>query len=406
MEQEKIVLKTSSYSANISGGNVDSLRVKEDLKTVVRVYGDGKVGVAGRIGECDDAELVKEAEAKLSQNIAYPCNFTGNAKKNVNEVKNIIPAADFVKAIKKLIARLNKTYPDFIFSNKINMNEKEVSYSNSKNTEFNYACNGIDVSLVIKAKNSANIMDLDYGASQNYYNEDEIVEDIGKLLKVYPNKLAMPEEDLPVIISQYAVQYALPEMLAEKYMSGSSLFNGKLGQKIFNEKVNILTDRAPDNKRGAAFFDSEGTVSDGYKFHFVKDGVFCGIATNKRTAQAFNLPLSGGGYSEFDDVPSTAFVGVTFAETAKSLKDIIKGKAIYIAVTSGGDMTPDGTLGLPVMLAYVYEDGKLLGTLPEFGLSANIFDLLGKDFLGVAKNDVFKFMDEKVIVGKFKINKA
>ena len=406
MAQEKIIVKTSSYSANVSGGKVDSLRVKEDLKTVVRVYEDGKVGVAGRIGEGDDTALVKEAEAKLAQNIPYPCNLTENAKKSENDVKNIIPAADFVKAIKKLIARLNKTYPDFIFSNKINMDEREVSYSNSKNTGYGYAANSIDVSLVIKAKSSANIMDLSYGASKNYYNEDEIVEDIGKLLNVYSNKLAMPEEDVPVIISQYAVQYALAEMLAEKYMSGSSLFNGKLGEKIFDEKVNILTDRTPGNKRGAPFFDMEGTVTEDNKFYFVKDGVFCGIATNKRTAQAFNLPLSGGGYSEFDDVPSTSFIGVTFAETAKSIKDIVKGKAIYISVTSGGDMTPDGTLGLPVMLAYVYENGKLIGTLPEFGLSANIFDLLGKDFLGAVKDDVFKYADDNVIVGKFKINKS
>lgn len=406
MEQEKIVLKTSSYSANVSGGNVDSLRVKEDLKTIIRVYEDGKIGVAGRIGEGDDNALLEEAKAKLAQNIPYPCNLSENNKRKENVVKNIIPAADYVKSIKKLIARLNKTFPDFIFSNKINMEESEVAYENSKGTEYSYACNNIAVSLVIKEKSSANIMDLDYGASKNWYDEDKIVEDIGKLLGVYNNKLEMPEEEVPVIISQYVVQYALYEMLAEKYMSGSSLLNGKLGEKIFDDKVNILTDRTPGNKSGAPFFDSEGTVTENNKFYFVKDGVFCGIATNKRSAQAFNLPLSGGGYSEFDDVPSTSFIGVTFAETAKSIKDIVKGKAIYVAVTSGGDMTPDGTLGLPVMLAYVYENGKLIGTLPQFGLSANIFDLLGKDFLGAVKDDVFDYADGNVIIAKFKINKA
>ena len=68
-------------------------------------------------------------------------------------------------------------------------------------------------------------------------------------------------------------------------------------------------------------------------------------------------------------------------------------------------MTPSGDLGLPVMLAYVYENGLLLGTLPEFSLSGNIFDVLGKDFIGVAKNDAFSFMDETLIVARMKINK-
>ena len=91
--------------------------------------------------------------------------------------------------------------------------------------------------------------------------------------------------------------------------------------------------------------------------------------------------------------------------TCPSLKTLVRGKAIYIAVTSGGDMTPSGDVGLPVLAAFVYEDGKLLGRLPEFSLSANIFDLLGKDLIGVAKNDAFAYADETLIVANCKINR-
>ncbi|MDE7093745.1 MAG: hypothetical protein K2O52_02420, partial [Oscillospiraceae bacterium] len=74
MEHEKLTIKETSYSVNIAGGKVDSLRVKQDLKTVIRVYEDGKIGIAGRIGEGDDKALFEEAKEKLAQNIAYPCN--------------------------------------------------------------------------------------------------------------------------------------------------------------------------------------------------------------------------------------------------------------------------------------------------------------------------------------------
>ena len=98
---------------------------------------------------------------------------------------------------------------------------------------------------------------------------------------------------------------------------------------------------------------------------------------------------------------------MTVANTHANLSDIVKGKAVYVAVTSGGDMTPDGTLGLPVMLAYLYEDGKLLGTLPEFSLSGSLFDVFGKDYLGAAENDIFSFANkEKVLVTKFKFNRG
>ena len=98
---------------------------------------------------------------------------------------------------------------------------------------------------------------------------------------------------------------------------------------------------------------------------------------------------------------------MTVASTPAKLSAIVKGKAVYVAVTSGGDMTPDGTLGLPVMLAYFYEDGKLVGALPEFSLSGSLFDVFGKDFMGAAENDIFSFADkEKVLVTKFRLNRA
>lgn len=404
MKKEKLTFKTTSYSVSISGGRVESLRVKEDLKTVARVYDKGNIGVAGKIGAADDKELYKEAQSKLSQKIAYPCNLFAGGDRKVDARKKIIPPTDFVKTVKKLIERLNKTYPDFIFSNKINMTESEDFYENSEKTFYASALNRLDIGIVIQYKGSANIMDLGYFATQDYYDEDKIVEDIGKLLKVYNNKVDMPKEDLPVLIGEDILNGLLPHFVAEKYESGSSLFNGKKGKKIFNDKFSILSDRSAGKKIGVPFFDCEGTVSKDDKFYFVKNGVFAGLATNKRSADKYNLPLSGGAYSDFDEVPSASGIGVTVERTGE-LKDIVKGKAIYVDTTSGGDMTPDGIFGVPVQLAYLYDNGKLIGRLPEFTMNARATDLFGKDFIGAAKNSVFDYTDSTVIVGKFQINK-
>ena len=107
MKHEKLIEKTTSYGLNVSGGNIDSLRVKNDLKTVIRVYDGGKIGIAGRIGEGDDKALFEDAKAKLSQNIDYPCDLTEGKKRSENCVKNIVPPTEFVKTMKKLLARLN-----------------------------------------------------------------------------------------------------------------------------------------------------------------------------------------------------------------------------------------------------------------------------------------------------------
>ena len=406
MNKQKIVNKSRSYAATLAAGEVSSLRIKEDEKTVIRVYDGGRIGVAGRIGEGDDKALEAQAREALAQNIPYPDGMGSGEKREVNLVKEIIPESAFPAVVKKLAARLKERFPDFIFSDKMLVEEIVSRYEDSGGTALSFAGNAVQIGFMIKAAGSANIMDLDYYASRNYYDEDAVVEDISKLLDVYSNKLSMPEEELPVIIDTGVLQYALSHMVAEMYSSGASLFSGKLGEKLFDGKVNILIDRTPGKNELVPFFDDEGVTLDDDKFYFVKDGTFCGLATYRRSAAMLNLPLSGCGYADFDSVPQSGnFRGIELCATGNNLSEVLSGKAIYIAVTSGGDMTPDGKFATPVMLAYLYEDGKLVGTLPEFGISASIFDFLGKDLIAVAKNDLFGYKDEDVIVAKFTIDK-
>ena len=404
MEKEKIVNIKTTYSVNVAGSMVESLRVNNNLTTTVRVYDDGCIGVAGRIGECDESELTAEAQEKLSQKIPYPCNLSENVQKSVENVKDVICPNNFVATAKSLIERLNKTFPDYVFSNKINMTDSYVSYENSKNTKLEYHGNNVMVSIVVQKKGSGNIMDFGLGFMDNRYDEDEYVSDMAMLIDNFEKRVEMPEEELPIIIESSVLGRALGEFLAEKYVMGASLFNGKLGSKIFDEKVNMYNDRDPYNKYALEFFDAEGVVPENNRYYFVKDGVFTGLITYKRSSANFNLPLSGSAASAFDGVPSFSGNGFTIGTTAEKTSDLAKD-AIYVCVTSGGDMTPSGDLGLPIMLAYLVRDGKIVGRLPEFSIGGNVNDVLGKDFIGIAKCDLFKICSDDMLVANFKINK-
>ena len=54
-------------------------------------------------------------------------------------------------------------------------------------------------------------------------------------------------------------------------------------------------------------------------------------------------------------------------------------------------------------MAYLYEDGKLAGKLPEFTVTGNLFDIFGKDFIGVCKKGFYSFGKNKYFVYKAKI---
>jgi len=405
MESEKIINKNINYSLNVAASKINSLRITEQNETVIRVYDNGFIGIAGAKGKADENDLFAKAKEALNSGVQYPEMLDENKKRTEDVTKVIVKPEEFVGKFKRLISRLSKTYPDFIFSNKINMDTSFASYENSKNTSYSYAYNSLDISLCIKDKASANIMDAFYGASIKNVDEDGIVEDVGRLYKAYYNKLPMPDEDLPIIIDFSTTSYIARHIVADLYMQGASLFAGKLGEKIFSDKLNICVDHTPGNKRGAPFFDCEGATIQGDKFYFIKNGVFTNLVTCKRSAKRYNLPVSGCGYSDFTSVPSFGLVGYNTDLDEKPLSKIAGGRAIYIADTSGGDMTADGTLGLPILLAFLYEDGKLIGRLPEFSIGGSIFDVLGKNLMGVCKTDFYTQDNDNVIVSRFNINR-
>ena len=406
MDKQKIVTGERSCAATLAGGTVESVRFQEEERTSVRVYEGGKIGVAGRIGGGDDAALEQSAREALAYGIPYPSALCGGEVRSADTRTEILSEIDFLPAVKKLAARLKERFPSFIFSNKISMEEGKVRYTDSAGTDLFYAGNAFIVSLTVKEAASANIMDLAYGAVRGYYDEDAIVSDLSKLLDVYGNVLALPEEELPVIIDANIVQYLLGHFMAETYQSGAGLLSGKMGQKIFGDEVDILLDRMPGKEPLARFFDDEGVTLPGDKFYFVKEGRLCGLAAYRRTAAEFSLPLSGCGCAPFDGAPMCGnFSGLEVDAHGKKLSEAVKGRAIYISVVSGGDMTPDGKFATPVMCAYLYEDGKLAGRLPEFGISGNIFDLFGKNMLAIAENDLYGYTKETVLVSRFSIDK-
>ena len=320
MQYEKLITKKTTRSVSIAGSKVASVRINNSLTTVARAFEYDKIGVFAANGVCDEVSLLDQAQCNLKQGIPYPCNLTSGASREETVVNNALPSWEILQKSKSLVSRLAESYPDYIFSGKIATEEYSAEYTNDADTRYFYKSDDVLVSLSIKGKNSANIFDLGYGDLQTRYSEDEIVGDVGVLLNVYDLKLPFPEEEVPVLIGEDCLTYMMGHLTAEKYMSGASMFNGKLGQKIFDERVKIVLDRKTDNRRNIPFFDCEGSVAEGDEFALVEGGELKNLLTYKRSAAKYGLPLSASASANYDGVPAAGFDGAKIMSFFRSGK--------------------------------------------------------------------------------------
>lgn len=409
MEKEYLINKSNEITLNFTDGKVDSYREKDETQATVRVYDKGVIGVAGELGDPDFAELEAQAVAKLSDGIPYPCKLNKGVKKSVLRSKPIVAEKDVVRISKRLTKKLAAACPRFLINGKTQISRCSGSYKNTQDTELAYENNGFQIFLQLKDKDSSNIADAYYGVSVSRYGkvtENKVVNDVKTLHDAFfGEKITLPDGKYPVIVGSYDVfTLILKDVIAEYYVSGGSLFNGKLGEKIFSEKLSVAVDRNPVTNRSTAFYDSEGEIAPSYRAAIVEKGVFKRVLTTKNTSAMFRLPLSKTALAPYDGVPAIGVPGLYVQSTAPDLKTLLGSeKAVFIAITSGGDITTEGVVGMPVQLAFLVENGKFTARLTDFSASGNIKEMLGDDFVGVSKRDIFDASESEVLVTRMNI---
>ena len=413
--KEIFVLNSKEDTVNLTDGKVDSFRQVDETQKTVRLYKDGKISVAGGLGEdVDIKELEKTARAELDaegDSVPYVCALSKNVKSIIKDKPAVSPEK-FLPSAKRLAAKVAKACPEFLVNGKIYTETVEKHYANSAGSDLNFKNSSFAATFILKDKNSSNIMDASFGASVRYYGksvEDKIVADMITLRDAFfGKKTTLKNGEYPFIFGAYDVlAHLVKDFVAEMYVSNGSLLSGKLGERVFNENLSVYVDKNYATNYSSAFFDAEGEIAPDYRPKLIENGVVKGLFANKNTAKTFNLPLLKCAAASYDGVPQIGISGIYIKPTAPDLKTVLgKKRAILIDTTSGGDITPDGKIGLPVQLAFLVEDGKITARVTDFQLSANVFDLLGKDFLGVAKKGVYSTQQTPLILAKASLTNA
>ena len=383
MEKEFLTTTRRSVTLNVTGGKIDSFREQEETTGTVRVYEGGCIGVAGCLGAPDEEALTAKAKDALELGIPYPCNLEGALEKTDLHEDEIIPVAAFLPTMQAFLDRLGKACPRFALSNKVSLSYGRTEYRNSLGRHLTSSGNSLSIELLAQNRGSGNLFDTVLTFEGDRFDADRLLEQFRREYDAFYTPADIAPGRYPVIMgtSEFFGAF-LRQFVAEMYASGASLLSGKMGQSVFSDKLSLRNDMNPATNAGCCFFDEEGCVTPGLRPALIENGVLTGLLTTKKSAEKFGLPNLGTASASYDGVPSLGFNQLYADATAPTLGALAPGKAVYVVIASGGDMTPEGHYATPVQMAYLVENGKLVGRLPELNISGNFFELLGKDYLG------------------------
>jgi TldD protein len=148
---------------------------------------------------------------------------------------------------------------------------------------------------------------------------------------------------------------------ADFIRKGTSLYAGKLGQKVASELVTVIDDGTMANARGSLNVDDEGAPTQ-FKV-LIERGVLKGYMCDFLNAQLLGTTSTGSGRREsFRHLPMPRMTNTYLAPGEDTPEDIVKSvdKGVYCANFGGGqvDIT-NGNFVFEVSEAYEIRKGKL-----------------------------------------------
>lgn len=396
MKREVYSRKIVKTTLNITQGKIDSVRKNNVTRSACRVYNDGKIGISGFFGEPTE-ENWKAAEENLKLAIPYEYEIQANQHRVEDYRQEVLSEKEFLERSEQMLETLQERNPDFIFSNKLASRDATHILKNDAGLFYQASDREYTFSVVFKHKDSNAVFDGGVGMISRRFDAQRFVDDSSRILQAYCREVPLPKEKtLPVVCSFYDVGQKILESLAcDELGKKTSILADKFGTKAFSEQFTLFADRSKE-EIGTPFFDAEGTVLKGDRAVLIENGVIRNGLCDKKNAAEFGFCNTASADGAVDDVPSLGYPGISVKPSEKTFRELVgSGKAIYIDTMAGGDCTADGNFASPVQLAYLIENGELVGRLPEFGLSGSIYEMFGSDYLGMSCDK--PFFDQRVL---------
>lgn len=209
------------------------------------------------------------------------------------------------------------------------------------------------------------------------FDVDEMIQSTLKMGSAKLGGKSIPTKAYPVIFDH--------DMFADILNVFSSIFSGeaafrnmtalktKVGEKIFDSKINLVNDPLHEGAYFKAPFDDEGVACA--KRYVVKDGVFTGFNHNLKTAKIFNTEPTGNGFG--GGVQMANFV---LEPGTTSLDEMIQGIESGVIITDliglhAGVKTISGEFSLQAA-GQMIENGKITHPVKMIVVSGNFFDMM------------------------------
>lgn len=388
-EAEVFSVSSEETQVHFETNRLKHLQTKQQTSVALRLIRQGRLGYAITTNPDDRSNLVDNAVE--TSRFGMTAKFELPSANSYPQIEifradvESVPIETMVALGEGLIARITQHTPGIICEAEVTKGVVSVRLLNSRGGQVEYRKSyfsfGIEGNLT---KDTDMLFVGDSASSCQPVLEPGIVTDtVLQQLEMAKNQATVPTKSLPVIFTPHGVASALVMPLLAAFngktvLEGASPIGHKLGEMVFDRKLQLWDDPTVDLRPSSRPCDDEGVPSQ--RTTLVEAGRVASFLYDLQTAALANTRSTGNGSRGHGGLPAPAPSAFVIAPGDATFDDMIndirEGLVVEQLMGAGQGNILGGDFSGNVLLGYKVENGKIVGRVKDTMVSGNVYQVL------------------------------
>lgn len=397
VEQAEVVrIQSESTKVGFEANRLKSSQVEETKGLAVRVVKDGRLGFAASSDATATEKLVSNVLESAAFGdeipIAFPGPQTGPDVSTYDQSIVELPVARLVEMGQEMIDILLQVEPDLRVIVELERGVERLSLTNLAGTEVAFERSPLSVFFEISRVKGDDVLIIFDVVGTTLWEEDYLsfARKTAEKLRLAQNSATIKSGRMPVLFSPTgALVLGLPMMLAldgKNVYTRTSPMAGKVGERLFDEKITVVDDPTLDGRFRSAPYDDEGVAH--CRNVLVEGGVLNGFIYDLKTAAQAGVESTGNGSRSLFNPPSPSATNLVFEAGETPLAELVasigEGLLVEDALGLGQGNVISGAFSNTLGLAYKIEKGEIVGRVKDVSIAGNVYELL-RDVAAVSR---------------------
>ena len=375
---------TVEYEAN----QLKTCTVAETKGTAVRVIRKGQLGFSASTDEAAVDKLASNALESAAYGDKAPFSFPdpqpGPAVRTFDPAVADLPIARLVEIGKEILDLILPIEPNLRCNIALERSIASASIRNQTGLDVSYQTSPLSIGVEIDRIEGDDVLIVYDQFGTTTWEKDYLafVHILVEKLKKARTITSIKPGKMPVIFAPNGV-LALGLPLSEgvngkEVYKGTSPMKGKVGEKLFDEKITVIDDGTLDGKFASASYDDEGVPRR--RNVLIEKGVLKGFIYDLKTAAQSGVESTGNASRSLFAPPVPSLTNFVLQPGTTPLKDMLasiqEGILVEDLLGIGQGNTISGAFSNPLALAFKVEKGEIVGRVKDLSIAGNIYDLL------------------------------